>query len=151
MPPFPFLPPSMSQQRRRLLPRHGAATVPPLNSPPPFTPVTAAMKVPITKVDHHSQLPRPPPDHIKGYLHSGGAPHHFTSPPSLLNRARVMAAWSRSFITGAPPPRRRPSSGERSPGRATSRPSCRHPRGKPPWPEAAAKPSSDEPQPLATV
>jgi hypothetical protein len=95
--------------------------------------------------------PRLPPNPIKGYPHSGGAPHPFTSPPPLLNRARVVAAWSRSFIAGAPPPRRRPSSGEWSPGRATSRPSRRHPRGKPPWPGAVARMSSDEPRPSATM
>jgi hypothetical protein len=92
-----------------------------------------------------------PPDPMKGYPHSGGAPDHFTSPPSLLNRAHVVAAWSRSFIAGVPPPRRRLSYGERSPGRAASRPSHQNPRGKPPWPGAAARPSSDEPRPSATL
>jgi hypothetical protein len=39
------------------------------------------MKVPITAVAHHSRPPPPPPDPIKGYRHSGGPPHPFTSPP----------------------------------------------------------------------
>jgi hypothetical protein len=84
-----------------LLPCHGAATVAPLTPPssigynsPPFTPVMAAMKAPITATARHSWPPRPSPNPIKGYPHSGGAPHPFTSPPSLLNRARAVAAWS---------------------------------------------------------
>jgi hypothetical protein len=132
---------------------------PPLTSPPlqstithpTFTPVTAAMKAPITAAASHSRPPCPPPNPIKGYSHSGGAPHPFTSPPSLLNCARAVPAWSQSFVAGAPPPRGRPSSGERSLGCAASRPSRRHPRGKPPWPGATARPSSDEPRPSATV
>jgi hypothetical protein len=76
---------------------------------------------------------------------------HLTSPPPLLNRARVVAAWSRSPAAGAPPPHRRPSSDEWSPSHAVSRPSRRHPRGKLPWPGAAARPSSGEPLPSATM
>jgi hypothetical protein len=44
----------------------------------------------------------------------------------------------------APPPHCRPSSGEQFLGRAASPPSRGHPCGKPSWPRAAARPSSDE-------
>jgi hypothetical protein len=75
-------------------------------------------------------------------------PHN--PPPPLLNHARAVAIWNQSSAVSAPPPRRQPSSGEWSPGRAASCPSRLHPRGEPPWPGAAARPSSSEPLPSAT-
>jgi hypothetical protein len=134
---------------------HPTNNSPPLQSAvattPPSLPVMAAMKAPITAPLAIPGRPCLPPDPIKGHPHSGGAPHPFTSPPPLLNCARAVAASSQSPAAGAPPPRRHPSSGEWSPVRATSCPSHRHPRGKPPWPRVAATPSSDEPLLSATV
>jgi hypothetical protein len=88
---------------------------------------------------------------MKGHSHSSGAPHPFTSPPPLLNRACTIAAWSWSPTASAPPPRYHLSPGERSPDRASSHPSHRHPRSKPRRPRAAIRPSSGEHLPSASV
>jgi hypothetical protein len=85
------------------------------------------------------------------YSNIGCYTHPFMLPPPLLIHARTVAAWSQSPTTGAPPPRRRSSPCERSPGHTVSRPSRRHPRGKPLWPIAAVRPSSGEPLPSTTV
>jgi hypothetical protein len=53
-------------------------------------------------------------------------------------------------VVAVPPPHRRPGSGEWSPGRAALCPFRLHPRGEPPWPGAAARPSFGEPLPSAT-
>jgi hypothetical protein len=117
---------------------------------PVFNPEMAAMKAPITAAGRGFWAPPPPPGPIKGPPHFGGAPHFLTLPPPLLNHARAVAIWNRSSTVGAPPPHRHPSSGEWSPGRAASCPSRLHPRGEPPWPRAAARPSSGKPLPSAT-
>jgi hypothetical protein len=109
------------------------------------------MKMPITTAAHHSRPPTPPPDPIKRHPHTGGAPHPLHPPPPLLIRARSIATGSRSPTAGTPHSHHRPSSSEQSPGRTTSPPSHCHPRGKPPWPGAAVRPSSSEPLPLATM
>jgi hypothetical protein len=84
---FPFLPPSPSRQRRRLLSRRRRAMD---AAPPSSAPWSCNGRPPLTP----PRPPHPPPDHKKGYPHSRGAPPPFTSPPSLHNRARAVAAWS---------------------------------------------------------
>jgi hypothetical protein len=111
----------------------------------------AAMQAPIIAAAHHSRLPTPPPDPIKGHPHSAEASHplHLASSPPHLSPCRSCLE---------PKPHRRcttsslhPSSGERSPGRSMSLPSHCHPRGKPPRPGVAVRPSSGEPLPSVTV
>jgi hypothetical protein len=76
--------------------------------------------------------------------------------PSLSSSLLLSSAPSpnslhcRGFVVGAPPPHRRPGSGEWSPGRAALCPFRLHPCVEPPWLGAAARRSSGEPLPSAT-
>jgi hypothetical protein len=102
-------------------------------------------------IEAHSMLKiegtRPPSPRlhpIKGCPTPDEVPHNSNSPSLSPHRAHIVALLSRCFTAGAPPPRRLPSLGTRK-NRIPVAPSIfSPPRGKPPWPGAATRPSSGE-------
>jgi hypothetical protein len=103
----------------------------PLKAPRPLaSPLTPYKKAALTPVKH----PTPP-----------------NSPPPTLFYAHAITISSRSSVTDAPPPHRRPSSGEQFPECAALSSPFSPPHGMSPRPRAASWPGSSELWPLATV
>jgi hypothetical protein len=97
---------------------------------------------------------RPPPPHlhpINGRHALSEDPHTYNTPSVRPHPTLTAALPSRDSTSGELPPRRLPSLGI-SQIRLPVVPSFFSlPHGKPPWPGAAARPSSGEPLPPATV
>jgi hypothetical protein len=105
---------------------------------------TGSIKAPSTPAIEGT---RPPPPHlypIKGRPAPGEDPHTSNTPSISPHHTHAITLLSRGAIADVPPRHRLPSLGI-SPIRLHVAPSFfSPPRGKPPWPGAAARPSSGE-------